>query len=51
MYNVVDNIGVGGGGGGYNVLNIFLMFNIVEENDFLNKSFKNYLVPSSYFSL
>ncbi len=29
----------------------FLLFNIIDENDFLNKILKIILVPSSYFPL
>jgi hypothetical protein len=43
---------VGGGGLNTHLMTIFLnYFNIVDENDLLNKILKIILVPSSYFPL
>jgi hypothetical protein len=42
----------GGGGGDTQSMTIFFeLFDIVHENDFLNKILKIILVPSSYFPL
>jgi len=51
IYNIVDKNWVGGRGQGYiHPMTMFIkLFNIVDENKFLNKILKIILVPSSYF--